>query len=59
MAPTTANVLSGSYPVQRDLILITKGDVPAGSLEEAFINYILSEEGQSIVEEEKFIRMDS
>ncbi|MDC7235443.1 MAG: phosphate ABC transporter substrate-binding protein [Spirochaetales bacterium] len=56
--PTVANVLNGSFPIQRDLILITKGPAPAGSLEEAFINYILSDEGQEIVEEEKFIPMN-
>lgn len=58
VAPKTENVLNGSYPVQRDLILITKGPVPAGTLEEAFINYILSDEGQEIVKEEKFIPMN-
>lgn len=58
VTPETANVLNGSYPVQRDLILITNGPVPAGTLEEAFINYILSEEGQEIVKEEKFIPMN-
>ena len=58
VAPAAENVLSGSYPVMRDLILITKGDVVAGSLEEAFIDFILSDEGQEIVAEEKFIPMN-
>ncbi len=56
--PSEENVLNDSYAIKRDLILITKGAVPAGSLEEAFINYILSEEGQAIVAEEKFIPMN-
>ncbi len=55
VVPEVKYVLDGSYPIQRDLILITKGKVAAGSLEEAFINYILSDEGQAIVAEEKFI----
>ncbi|OQY34075.1 MAG: hypothetical protein B6241_06230 [Spirochaetaceae bacterium 4572_59] len=57
--PTPANVLNASYAVARELILITKGDLVAGSLEEAFINYIMSEEGQEIVAEEKFIPINS
>ena len=56
--PTSVNVLSGEYAVSRELILITKGEVLSGSLEEAFINYILSDEGQDIVAEEKFIPMN-
>ncbi len=56
--PSESNVLNDSYAIKRDLILITKGAVPAGTLEEAFINYILSEEGQEIVAEEKFIPMN-
>ncbi|MDA3959142.1 phosphate ABC transporter substrate-binding protein [Oceanispirochaeta sp.] len=57
IAPEPENVLNGSYAVSRELILITKGPVPAGTVEEAFINYILSAEGQSIVKEEDFIPM--
>ncbi|MDC7242342.1 MAG: phosphate ABC transporter substrate-binding protein [Spirochaetales bacterium] len=59
ITPEVSHVLDGTYPVQRDLILITNGAVPAGSLEEAFINYILSDEGQEIVAEEKFIPLNS
>jgi len=58
IAPRAENVLNGTYSVSRELILITKGDVPSGSLEEAFIEYILSEEGQEIVGEEKFIPLN-
>jgi len=58
VAPSEKNVLNGSYAIARELILITKGKVPAGSLEEAFINYILSDEGQAIVQEEKFIPLN-
>jgi len=53
--PEVMNVNNGSYPVMRDLILITRGTVPSGSFEEAFINFILSDEGQDIVAEENFI----
>jgi len=59
IAPVEKNVLDGSYSVSRELILITNGEVPAGSVEEAFINYILSNEGQEIVKEEKFIPLNS
>ncbi|WP_028975297.1 phosphate ABC transporter substrate-binding protein [Spirochaeta cellobiosiphila] len=58
IAPSTSNVLNGSYVIQRELLLVTKGTVPAGSLEENFINYILSDEGQAIVAEEGFIPLN-
>lgn len=53
--PVAANVLDGSYSVSRSLILVSKGNLKHGSLEEAFIAYLLSDEGQAIVKEEKFI----
>lgn len=53
--PKEANVLDESYPISRSLILVTMGAPVDGSLEKAFIDYILSTEGQEIVVEEKFI----
>ena len=51
--PTIANVLNGSYPISRSLFLLTQGQ-PEG-LAKAFIDFILSPEGQAIVEEEGFV----
>lgn len=51
--PTVENVKNGSYPISRSLYLLVKGE-PTG-LARDFIDFILSEEGQSIVEEEGFV----
>ncbi|MEE9214528.1 MAG: phosphate ABC transporter substrate-binding protein [Thermodesulfobacteriota bacterium] len=53
--PIRENVVNGTFPVVRDLILVTNGE-PAGKTKE-FIDYILSEEGQSIVEEAGYVRV--
>ncbi len=50
--PTAEYIADGSYALQRDLILVTK-DEPKG-LTLDFINWILSAEGQAIVEESGF-----
>jgi len=47
------NVLAGTYPVSRDLYLFTMGIT--SDLAEEFIEYIMSTEGQEIVEEEGFV----
>ncbi|WP_455277632.1 phosphate ABC transporter substrate-binding protein [[Eubacterium] cellulosolvens] len=51
--PTVANVKSGDYPVVRNLYLITNGE--PSELEKLFIDFALSAEGQSIVEETGYI----
>ncbi|OFV66029.1 MAG: Phosphate binding protein [Candidatus Syntrophoarchaeum butanivorans] len=51
--PTVENVVNGKYPISRTLWMITKGDPDPG--EEEFLDFILSEEGQEIVEELHFI----
>lgn len=53
--PTAENIADGSYALQRDLILVTK-DKPEG-LASDFINWILSAEGQAIVEESGFVSL--
>lgn len=47
------NVLSGEYPVARNLNMFTNG-APTGIIEE-FLKYIDSEEGQDIVNDEGFV----
>ncbi len=50
-----ANVVNGDYPISRSLYVITDGE-PTGNAKE-FIDFMLSSEGQDIVEEEGFIRL--
>src|SRR4030042_3249110 len=45
--PTVANVKGGSYPIYRPLNMLTNGS--PGSLAQAFLDYILSADGQAIV----------
>ncbi|MBC7129384.1 MAG: phosphate ABC transporter substrate-binding protein [Thermoplasmatales archaeon] len=51
--PTLENVKNKVYPLARELYLFTKGE-PTG-LTKDFINFVKSDEGQKIVEEEGFI----
>ncbi|OPX63635.1 MULTISPECIES: phosphate ABC transporter substrate-binding protein [unclassified Methanoregula] len=53
VAPNLANVKDKTYPVSRELYLITNGQ-PSG-LTGDFIRYILSEEGQKIVADEGYV----
>ena len=47
------NVLAGTYPIARDLYLFTMGN--ASGLAKEFIEFIMSTEGQEIVDEEGFV----
>jgi len=51
--PTIANVKSGEYPLSRALYYYTNGQ-PKGAIAD-FINYVLSAEGQTIVEDVGYI----
>ncbi|MBI9030703.1 PstS family phosphate ABC transporter substrate-binding protein [bacterium] len=53
--PTMANVLSGKYAVARKLNMYTNG-APQG-ITKTFIDFILSDEGQKIVEKQGFIKV--
>ncbi|MFZ2455412.1 MAG: phosphate ABC transporter substrate-binding protein [Candidatus Altiarchaeia archaeon] len=53
VAPTRETIKAGTYPVSRKLYMVTKGEAAGKS--RAFIDYILSDEGQKIVEEEGFV----
>lgn len=55
IAPSKVTVLSGKYPYSRPLFMYTNGD-PKEAVK-AFIDYILSPEGQRMVEEEGFIAL--
>ena len=51
--PTIENIQSGDYAISRTLLMITNGTPDDG--EQAFLDFVLSEEGQQIVEDENFI----
>jgi len=54
--PSSETVKNGTYPISRALYMYTKGE-PSGVTKD-FIDFILSDEGQNIVEEVGFIRID-
>lgn len=51
--PTLENIMNGTFPITRELTLVTDGK-PQGNNEE-FIDFILSKEGQKIVEEAGYV----
>lgn len=51
--PTVANIKDGTYAIARPFNIVTKGEVSPVSQD--FINYILSAEGQAVVEENGYI----
>lgn len=51
--PTMENVTKGSYSISRPLLFYTNGD-PTG-LAKQYIDFVLSPEGQKIVEEQEFV----
>lgn len=53
--PTVANVMSGEYSLARSLYVVTDGEAEEGTFQKIFIDFILSEEGQGLVEEAKYI----
>ncbi|HPJ95609.1 MAG TPA: PstS family phosphate ABC transporter substrate-binding protein [Deltaproteobacteria bacterium] len=50
---TRETILSGAYPLSRPLFMYTKGEPEGGT--KLFIDFILSEEGQKLVDEEGFV----
>jgi len=50
-----ANILSSKYPLSRQLYLVTKGEAADGSVEKAFIDFVLSDKGQAIVKSVDYI----
>lgn len=54
--PTVETVKAGTYPFSRGVVMFTKGE--ATGLAKAYIEFILGPDGQAIVEEEGFVRVD-
>lgn len=53
VAPTIDNIINGSYPISRPLLMYTDG--PPQGLIKNFIDFALSEEGQEIVRQTDFV----
>lgn len=53
---TEENIKAGTYAVSRPFNIATKGD--PSDIAQDFINFILSEEGQAVVAENKYIALD-
>lgn len=55
--PTVDNIKSGAYKIARPFNIATKGEVSEAAQD--FINFILSEEGQAVITENKYIEVES
>jgi phosphate transport system substrate-binding protein len=53
ISPDKETIKGGTYPVSRKLYMVTKGEATGKS--KTFIDYILTAEGQKIVEEEGYV----
>lgn len=53
VAPTNENVKNGAYPLKRPIFLLTKKELKPAA--RAFIDFVLSDEGQRILENEGLI----
>jgi len=56
IAPTLSNIINGTFPIMRDLFVITNGK-PTGNIKE-FIDYLLSKEGQKLVTEAGYVSIN-
>lgn len=55
--PAIENVYNESYPIWRFLNVVYVEDTGLGQVESEFVNYLLGDDGQAIVEEEGFISL--
>lgn len=55
--PKAENVKNNTYKIARPLNIVYT-ELKAGSVEKAFVDFLLSEDGQEIVKEEKFISLN-
>ena len=54
---TLENIQNGSYPISRLLYFVTGSPIVSGSLADRFVSFVLSSEGQDIVETEGFLKL--
>ncbi len=56
LEPSLKNIIDNKFPITRDLLIVTNGK-PSGAVK-SFIEYLLSSEGQKIVEEAGYVRIN-
>ncbi|SEO42987.1 phosphate ABC transporter substrate-binding protein, PhoT family (TC 3.A.1.7.1) [Amphibacillus marinus] len=56
--PTAENVLAGDYTVSRPFNYVSNDSEPLSELAQAFLDFVLSGEGQNVVEEQGFIKVN-
>ncbi|MCX8173753.1 MAG: PstS family phosphate ABC transporter substrate-binding protein [Thermoplasmata archaeon] len=57
ITPTKETIAKGDFPLSRYLYLVTNGQPKSGSLTDRFIDFVLSKEGQQIVERNGYMRL--
>lgn len=55
---TPENIIDGKYAISRPFLLVTKGEPAEGSVEEDFLKYAHSAQGQAIIEEEGYVKVE-
>lgn len=55
MQPTVANIQSGAYPIARPFIYLTTEGKELSELIQAYLEFVLSQEGQAIVAENGYV----
>ncbi len=53
---TAENIVSGTYPVARPFVLVTKGEI--SSTDQAFLDFVMSSEGQAEAEKDGYIKVN-
>jgi len=56
--PKAENIINKTYPISRALYVVTLGEPKDGTVEKDFIDFLLSDKGQAIVEENEFISVN-
>jgi len=56
--PTPENIVAGDYTVARPFNYMSNEDEPLSELAQAFLDFVLSKEGQDVVEEQGYVRVD-
>jgi phosphate transport system substrate-binding protein len=55
--PSEANVKNGTYPIRRELYVVTTGEFVEGSIQKKFFDFLVSKKGQAIVSEAGFVSL--
>ncbi|MEM3396572.1 MAG: phosphate ABC transporter substrate-binding protein [Thermoplasmata archaeon] len=57
VTPTKESIAKGDFPISRYLYLVTNGQPKSGSLADRFIDFVLSKDGQQIVEKNGYLKL--